>query len=141
LQAKLSQDSVHAAGTDLKLSLTQFLCDDLAGNIGIQKAITHHLTDYFPSTTIVAFGTALAANQSRRALLMKKSPELEIALAAEAKLIGGARRTFRATLAFDEHGQFERNLIIRVNGQRTMWAEKGLWCYIEFHRGRLLSGG
>jgi hypothetical protein len=71
LQAKFLQDSIHAAGADVKVSLAQFLRNDLAGNFGIQKAIAHGLTNHFFRAAIVGLRPALVAHQAGGALLMK----------------------------------------------------------------------
>ena len=79
------------------------------------------------------------AKEASGTLLMKPSPELEVTLATETKLFGGVGRPIRAALSFHEHGQLERNVIVRVNGQRTIRAYEGLWWDLELHGKHLLG--
>jgi hypothetical protein len=138
LQAKLSQDTIDAARTNLKVSLTQFLRNNLTGNIGIQKAITHHLADDFLGPPIVRLGTPLMVNQASGTMFVKQSAELKVPLTTESKLGGDTGRAVRTTFSFDQHGEFQRNFVIWINGQRTMGTNEGFLRYLELHRQHLL---
>ena len=50
--------------------------------------------------------------------------ELEVALSAEAKLLGGLQGPEAIAFAIKEHGQFEGNLIAGKNGQGASGANK-----------------
>jgi hypothetical protein len=68
-------------------------------------------------------------------MLVKESPELEVALTTETELLGRMGRAITATLSLHEHGQLERHFVVRVNRQGAMRAKEGLGCDFEVHGG------
>jgi hypothetical protein len=100
----------------MKVILPELLCNRFSGNVGVQESITHHLANNFPCATIVAFGAPSMAHEPGSSLFVEEGPKLEVALAAETKLLSHAGRTIRAALSFDKHSQFSRNFILGVDG-------------------------
>jgi hypothetical protein len=133
LKAKLRQDPVYAPGADLKSVLAQLLCNHLAGKICIQKAIAHNLTNDLASPTIVGLRPASIADKTSRTMRMKDIPELKVSLTAEAKLPGGMRRTTLIAFSFHKHGQLNGDLVVRINRQGTMGADKRLRGDVKIH--------
>jgi hypothetical protein len=119
LQAELGKDPVDTAHTDCETSLAQLLSDDFGGCIRIEKAMADNLADDFVGTAIVGLGASRLTDQARSPFLQESCPELEISLAAEAKLPSGGKGSLSAAFPLNEHGEFEGNFIVLLDGQVT----------------------
>ena len=82
---------------------------------------------------IVALGAGLVALQPRAALLAIELEQLEIALLAEAELVGGLGGAEPFALAFNEHGQAGDDEVIRKNGELSGGADDTVGRHVELH--------
>ena len=117
MESELVNDTVYGAFADPEVALPKFLSDDLGAGFGIQKSMADDLTDQFLSAAVVGSRTALAAEKGLAALFKEESPELEVALTAEAEFGSGTVDAFGATFTFDEHGKLTGDLVIIGNGK------------------------
>lgn len=68
-------------------------------------------------SAVIGFGSAFLAFQPVGSAFLEEPAELEVALPAEAELVGGEGGAQAFTVAFVEHGEFADNLVIGRNGQ------------------------
>ena len=119
METELGNDAVNGSFADREVTLSEFLSDDFSAGVRIQEAVTDDLTDQFLGAPVVGFGTSFGTEESLAAFFEKEGAELEVTLAAETKLGGGAIDAIRAALAVYEHGEFTSDLVILGNGQRA----------------------
>ena len=111
MQAELGQDTLDAARADGVAGLPEFLGDDIGRSFWIQKPIAHDLLEDLTSPAVVGFGATFLIEQSQGAFLLEGLAELEVALFAEAKLLGSGQGTEPFAFAFIEHGQLGQDRI------------------------------
>ena len=116
MQAELRNDAVDGAFTDAEVTLAEFLRDDLGAGFRVQEAVTDDLADDFLCTSVLGFGAAFGAEESRAAFVEKTRAELEVALTAITEFGGGSVKALRTTFALNEHGELTRDLVVVGNG-------------------------
>jgi hypothetical protein len=125
LQAKLRDNPLDAARADRNAALAQFLGNDLDGGIRVEKTVADDLLDDLIGPAVMGLRTALLIEQGEHAAEGEGAPELEVALATEAKLGGGGGRSQSFALAFEEHGEFGQNQIGLGRAQRAAGTFEG----------------
>ena len=86
--------------------------------------MANDLPDDFVGAAVVAFGTAALAVQSQGAPVDEGLAELEIALLAQAELLGGAGGAQAVAFAFDEHGEFAGDFVVGTDRQGASGADE-----------------
>lgn len=117
MEPELGNDAVYGPFADVKVTLPEFLSDDIRGGLRIQEAMADDLANEFLSATVVGLGTSLGADQSLAALFKKERAELEVALAAESEFGGNTVNAFGAAFTVDQHGKLAGDFIVVGNGQ------------------------
>jgi hypothetical protein len=135
LKPKVGDDAFDAARADLDGRLAHLLGDDLGGRIGIEEAVADNLTDDIFGARGGRFWARLAAEKSGSTARGESVAELEIALFAEAELLGSLEGTEAEALAFDEHEEFVGDLVVNRDRQRTLWADQERLLGIEVKHG------
>ena len=64
MQAELLDDPSHAAGTDGKARLPEFLGDDVRGGVGVEETVTNDLALDFVGPNVVGLGPAFLRQES-----------------------------------------------------------------------------
>ena len=95
----------------------------------------NHLADHFRRASVMGLRPALQALQRRSAVFSESSPQLKVALFAEAKLGGGLKRTQTFALTLDKHRQFASDFVVGTDLQRSARAHKSLGFQIELRQG------
>lgn len=131
MESELGNDAVDSPFADAKVTLSEFLSDDFGAGFGIQEAVANDLADEFLSATIFGLGASFGADQGFTPLIQKKSPELKVALAAEAEFGCGTVNTFRAAFPVDEHDKLACDFIVIENGKGTELALNAFFEKIE----------
>jgi hypothetical protein len=103
--------------------------------------MANYLTHHFLGAAIVVFGSRRPGAEPLRPLIKKQGAQLEISLATEPEHSGGGRRTLRATLPLDQHGESARDLIIVVNDKLAAGSGEGLEIDLKGHGVFLLGKG
>ncbi len=58
MQSILGNDAIDSSFADTEVTLSEFLSDDFSAGLRIQKPVADDLTDDFPGTPVVGFGTS-----------------------------------------------------------------------------------
>jgi len=132
----MGDNAVHSSFADGELALPEFLRDDFGAGLRVEEAMTDHLRDDFLGTPVVGLRSPFGALQGFGSLFEVKSPELEVTLAAQAELGGGAVDPFAAALTLDEHGQLMRDLVVLGNGEGSEFALDAFVQEFERNHGR-----
>jgi hypothetical protein len=140
LESELGNDAVDGSFADGEVTLSEFLSDDFGAGFRIQEAVADNLTDKFLGAPVVGMGASFGAEQSGASFLKKKSPKLEVPLAAKTEFSGGTVNAYRAAFALDEHGQFTSDLIVWGDGQGAELALNPLLEKFERNHANLRGG-
>lgn len=107
------------------MSLGQLLGNDLSRGLRIQEAVANDLANDLVGAAVVGFGAGGFALQSESSVFLEEVEQLEVALSAITELSGGFRRAYAFALAFEEHGQFESDLIVGGHEEGTGGSREG----------------
>ena len=107
------------------MSLGQLLGNDRGRGLGIQEAVANDLANDLVGAAVVGFGAGGFALQRERSVFSEEVEQLEVALSAIAELSGSLGRAEAFALAFEEHGQFESDLIVGGHEEGTGGSREG----------------
>ncbi len=115
----MGNDPIYGAFADGKAALPELLGNDFGGSFRIEETVAQGLTDDLLGSTIVGLGASSQAQQCPASALLKKGPELVVALAAVTEFGGRFVGSIRATLSLHEHGQLAGDFVLVGNGKRA----------------------
>ena len=141
MKAVIGDDAFGAPGAEGEAGLAELLGDDLGGGVGIEEAVADDLADGLVGAAGGALGAALAALQGGGAVGEEGAADLEVALFAEAELLGGSQGAEPLALAFDEHGEFAGDFVGGGDGEGAGGAGELLELGVEVKHGGPRRGG
>jgi len=110
-------DALNASNAEGKAALTEFLGDDLGGDVGIEMAVADDLADDFGGAAVVGLGSALGAEEGAGAALGEGVEDLIIAPPGKAVLAGGGGCAEPLALALVDHGEFANDFVVGLDGE------------------------
>jgi hypothetical protein len=112
LKAVFLDDPLDAACADRHVALADLLGDHLGGGVGVEEAVSDHLSDDFLGTSIVGSGPPLFVSETGAPLFVEPAQQLEVTLLGVAVLAGGLGGPEALTLALEKHGQFQDDFVV-----------------------------
>jgi len=89
LKAELFDNPLHTANTDLPAALAQFLGNNFGRSLRVEKSVSDYLADNLGRSTVISLRAAFLTLECLSTQFDKNSPQLKVALLAEAELLCG----------------------------------------------------
>ncbi len=115
----MGNDPIYGSFADDKAALPEFLGNDLGGSLRIKETVPEGLADDLLGLTVVGLGASPQAQERPASVLLKKGPELVVALAAVTEFGGRFVGSIGATLSLHKHGQLAGDFVLVGNRKRA----------------------
>src|SRR5687767_8481086 len=103
--------------------------------------MANRLTDDFAGATVVGLRSPGVTDQARRTLFVEQGPELKVSLRTVAELLRGAVGYGSDAFPFNQHRDFEAQVVVLENVQAAPRAEERLWINSKGHKGSSIGNG
>jgi len=111
LQAVIGDDPLDTANAQEVMGLLESLRDDFRRSVRVQEAVPDDLAHDLVGAAVIGLGAGGFALQRWGAVVLVEMEQLEVTGFGIAEFGGGLGRARAFALAFEEHGQFEGDLI------------------------------